>query len=669
EPFDGVPETEVEPRTYGQDQGRKTNKHHHHTHEYDTSNLVIRRGQEFVITITFNRLPTQYDDYQLEFLIGPSLTSQITIPLGSRASTNSYTWNGKILEQNMNSIMVEVLPKPTALVGRYRVYVAISTGNGMKRTKRNASTDLYLLFNAWCQQDAVYLADQDERKEYVLNDYGVMYQGSYGFISQRHWIYGQFEEGILNACIFILDASKMPISDRGKVIKVVRKGSAMINSQDDDGVLVGNWSDDYSMGTAPTAWTGSIKILLQYANTRIPVCYAQCWVFAGVFNTFLRCLGIPARVISNFNSAHDNTGNLKTDLIFKPDGTPDRRRTKDSIWNYHCWNEVFIKRDDIADRYGGWQVVDSTPQELSSGYYCCGPASVVAVKEGEVCYPYDTGFVFAEVNSDVVFFKRDKYGEMKVFRIDTTHVGKRILTKAVGSIQAVDVTHNYKYREGTPQDMATMERAEKFGCERDHSVTPVFNVTVRIDAEPVTNTFLLSHRWPTRLDSTVSVVFYTGVIDSHFKDENFSVTVPPKQQRSVPLKVTSQEYFPHLGSALSLELTVIAKYQDETINDIKVISLVPPELQMEYLFVGHKDIVKVKFTNPFQFPLKNVFLYIEGAGITPLKHRFYQEIPSLGEITWTEEILPRLPGERYILSLLYCSAIAHVWGFSKLMVH
>lgn len=50
-------------------------------------------------------------------------------------------------------------------------------------------------------------------------------------------------------------------------------------------MLVGNWSDDYSMGTPPTVWTGSVKILLQYANTGVPVSFAQCWVFAGVFNT------------------------------------------------------------------------------------------------------------------------------------------------------------------------------------------------------------------------------------------------------------------------------------------------------------------------------------------------------------------------------------------------
>lgn len=35
--------------------------------------------------------------------------------------------------------------------------------------------------------------------------------------------------------------------------------------------------------------------------------------------------------------------------------------------NYHCWNEVFMKRIDLPKEYGGWQVVDATPQETSDG--------------------------------------------------------------------------------------------------------------------------------------------------------------------------------------------------------------------------------------------------------------------------------------------------------------
>lgn len=36
------------------------------------------------------------------------------------------------------------------------------------------------------------------------------------------------------------------------------------------------------------------------------------------------------------------------------------------------------------------------------GVYCCGPASVKAIRQGEVQLSYDVPFVFAEVNADCV---------------------------------------------------------------------------------------------------------------------------------------------------------------------------------------------------------------------------------------------------------------------------
>lgn len=52
------------------DMCQQQNKPNHYTTAYDTGNLVVRRGQEFVVRVTFSRPLADGDDFQLEFLIG-----------------------------------------------------------------------------------------------------------------------------------------------------------------------------------------------------------------------------------------------------------------------------------------------------------------------------------------------------------------------------------------------------------------------------------------------------------------------------------------------------------------------------------------------------------------------------------------------------------------------
>lgn len=44
---------------------------------------------------------------------------------------------------------------------------------------------------------------------------------------------------------------------------------------------------------------------------------------------------------------------------------------------------------------------DVTEAGLLSGLFRCGPASVAAVKHGQICYPFDAPFVFAEVKKNI----------------------------------------------------------------------------------------------------------------------------------------------------------------------------------------------------------------------------------------------------------------------------
>ena len=75
---------------------------------------------------------------------------------------------------------------------------------------------------------------------------------------------------------------------RSDPIRTCRALSAAVNAQDDNGVVIGNWASelsDYSGGTHPLKWVGSLAILQKYYEKKKPVKYGQCWVYAGVLTT------------------------------------------------------------------------------------------------------------------------------------------------------------------------------------------------------------------------------------------------------------------------------------------------------------------------------------------------------------------------------------------------
>lgn len=63
-------------------------------------------------------------------------------------------------------------------------------------------------------------------------------------------------------------------------------------------------------------------------------------VYIFVTFTVCRALGIPSRPVTGYCAAHDSQGSLTVDLIKDENGNTLEEFTKDSIWNYHVWNEV-----------------------------------------------------------------------------------------------------------------------------------------------------------------------------------------------------------------------------------------------------------------------------------------------------------------------------------------
>ncbi|KAM9296690.1 protein-glutamine gamma-glutamyltransferase E-like [Gastrophryne carolinensis] len=434
---------------------------------YNTSELVLRRGQSSRLTMDFNKPLRDWQSIVFIAHTGPQNSGyqNTHVEFALSSSWTSGMWSAVLESSPGNSLKIIMSSPANAVIGRYDLSVRISV---MGQTATYLLGKFILLFNPWCIDDDVYMANEDERKEYVLNDHGVIFMGNENHIIGMGWNYGQFEDKILNICLDVLDRSlscqKDPAADysqRQSPIYVGRIVSSMINSNDDFGVLEGKWEKDFSDGADPNSWNGSVEILRKWLNDDYKsVKYGQCWVFAAVMCTVLRCLGIPTRVITNFNSAHNTDGNMAIDMHYDSEGK-FLELSDDSIWNFHVWNESWFMRRDLGHYYSGWQVLDSTPQEQSQGFYQCGPTSVIAVKEGDVHLSYDCPFVFAEVNADRVTWVVQKDGSKERAYSDSKYVGQGISTKAVGSDARVDVTQNYKYLEGSPQERHTFEKASR----------------------------------------------------------------------------------------------------------------------------------------------------------------------------------------------------------------
>lgn len=287
------------------------------TNGFDTDEyLVIRRDVQFSVTVHAR----EKMHIQSVLLIDAySEGSAVTL----RHVEDSTTGSG---------VEVQIVIPADVAVGEYLLQVTgrIANGGEFQTTLRRR---VVVLFNAWSRNDEVYIEDANSREEYVRNTKGRVYAGSvYGM----PWNLALYRENTLKAVLLLLrKASQLSFEQRRSPVFVSREMSALVNVQDDAGVLIGNWSGNYEGGTAPSAWRGSAKILKQYLKSGgQPVRYGQCWVFSGVLLSVLRVLGIPSRSVTNFSSAHDTNRNRTIDEYYSEDGEKISYLSSgsDSVW-------------------------------------------------------------------------------------------------------------------------------------------------------------------------------------------------------------------------------------------------------------------------------------------------------------------------------------------------
>lgn len=661
------------------------NKSMHYTAKFkNTSLLILRRGQSFKIKIRLSRNYNTIDEFYLTLKTGPKPRDVdgtfVTILQKNQEvfyeCKTKKEWAFTILDvSNPREVIVGVFIPPNVVVGLYDFAIE-------NQDKKLYASQICILFNPWCREDDVYMEDKEAVREYVLRQHGILFLGKYTNPAPKNWFYGQFEDVSLQVAMQLLNEI-MPAANRSSAVHVSRYVSSKVNSYD-NGIVVGNWSNNYEGGKSPGFWSNTCDILKVYVESKQSVRYGQCWVYGAVVTTILRTLGIPCRPVTNYNSAHDTDGNCTLDQYIDELGMEIEDLTRDSIWNFHVWNDAWMARKDLPPGYDGWQAIDATPQEKSGGKFRLGPAPVKAVKKGEVNIGYDTKFVFAEVNSDVIQWKKTN-GKFEAISSDTEEVGKNMSTKAVGCNERFDVTDEYKFKEGSALERVSVTNAVSRSRHREISarksdcemsiVIPNDHIEIGEDAcvEFTTRNNSVNEA-KAKLTIVVEVITYGGKVVSQVKTDRKNLFIGANTGNRITQIIKAAEYRSKLGDYDMLKITgALLLETGQTIFKQDICIIKKPTLQLKiptHVVVKKEMEFMVRFQNPLDEELTGCVLHISGTIIS--KGMTFQ-VNNTQPKSWfacknSLSLVPEFPGKKSISITFTCKELGSMNVSEKVTV-
>lgn len=437
------------------------NNKEHRTDAISSQHLILRRGQSFTITLNF-RAPAHIFLSALKkvALIAqtgeqPSKTSktQAIFPISSLGDKKG--WSAAVEERDAQHWTISVTTPVDAVIGHYSLLLQVS---GKKQYPLGQFT---LLFNPWNRDDAVFLQNEVQRTEYVLNQDGFIYLGTADCIQEEPWDFGQFERDVMDLSLNLLSVDKQ-VKDWSQPAHVACIVGALLHALKKKSVLPISQTQAAQQGALLYKRRGSVPILRQWLTGRgRPVYESQAWVFAAVACTVLRCLGIPARVVTTFDSAQGTNGSLLVDEYYNEEGLQNGEGQRGHIWVFQTSVECWMNRPDLSPGYDGWQILHPRAPNGVGVLGSCNLVPVKAVKEGELQLDPAVPELFAAVNASCVVWKCCEDGKLELTNSNRKNVGNSISTKGVGSDRCEDITQNYKYPEGSLQEKEVLERVQR----------------------------------------------------------------------------------------------------------------------------------------------------------------------------------------------------------------
>jgi len=518
----------------------------------------------------------------------------------------NYNYTVKLIDKTFPTYTAQIALSTKCDVGAFRVQLNLLQ-SGKQIDRITLPNTVYVLFNPYDQTDDAYFPDQSKMAEYMDNEWGTLWRGSVSNYQATRWYYGQFDNNALVTAAHVL--SKMT-SGRNDPVQVIRHLSYELAAQEVNtgGMMHGKWSEPYSPGTNPVAWTGSNSVIDNYVKNNFKtVQYSQCWVFAGVYTSIARSLGLVTRQVFTFESAHE-----KPDRPGFYDGVIIRIRDQNgklvnqqsgSVWNFHSWNEVYLNRRSDG-KPGQWQAADSTPQEPSEGNkYMLGPAPISLVKNYNGNNDkYDVQFVRSETSARIenheYTYRNADFSSCSFRRkLETNNAGALILSADNLLTSKLDLTLTYKnqvtWKSFRKRDLSNSKLVAEAQFHQVEFGGPIAGHLVVVGEDDVS---ALAEKLTVR--TNVEVIDYTGAVVANLK--SFSVSVSKEAintKRAVssdrrrwqvihPVELSKEEYLSQVGNNHIRFVFKVQKagVEEPAASDIfffeKQVHLVKPKLHM-----------------------------------------------------------------------------------------
>lgn len=520
-------------------------------------------------------------------------------------------WGAQVIAETQNgdqtkTLTVKITIPPNVAIGEYEFKAIVKQRAANDPDDEQAFDDpIVILFNPWGMSDQVYLANDSDRLEYILRQFGRIWKANYPSVWTTEWSYSQFDKDGVGLTVALHLMSGLNSTDRGNARLVARRFTGMVNSHNQNGgILRGKWEKPYTGGKDPESWTGSLAILKEYQMTGGPVKFGQCWVFAGLLNTINRVVGIPSRPISNFESGHDKNANKSIEQYWDASNRYIKN-ISEGPWNYHAWCDAWVDHQ--------WNAVDATPQELSGGLFQLGPAPVPDVK-ANAGGDYDVDFVFTEVDGDLKVYDDDGTGTYVLRLTDTTAVGKQILTKKVGANGALDITAEYKAGAapfGPDEDSFELLPS---GIAGTLTTLPTVVLGQAIEWSLVlTNNDGVSHA--VNVVASAAAVDYRGVLIAEIGlTADTTISLAPSQTEQFALSIPIATYVDWTGDTLVFETALFVEVVLGAPSDawarVGATTLVPSPVSLTKtpsgpVTKGAGVLVSASYTNPLPIDLTN----------------------------------------------------------------